>query len=82
VLMLHGLLHLAGFDHETDTGQMARRERSLRAKLNLPQGLIERTSNPPRPSRAPSSRLVPVASVGNPKSRSSGNGTAKRSKSV
>jgi probable rRNA maturation factor len=71
VLMLHGLLHLAGFDHETDTGQMARRERSLRAKLNLPQSLIERASNPPRPSRAPSLRRVSVARVGNRQSRSS-----------
>ena len=42
VLILHGLLHLAGFDHEVDDGQMARRERVLRAKLGLPQGLIER----------------------------------------
>jgi probable rRNA maturation factor len=42
VLMLHGLLHLAGYDHETDSGQMARRERLLRGKLNLTQGLIER----------------------------------------
>jgi probable rRNA maturation factor len=44
VLMLHGLLHLAGFDHEADAGQMARRERLLRGKLGLPQGLIERAS--------------------------------------
>jgi probable rRNA maturation factor len=42
VLILHGLLHLAGYDHETDTGQMARREQRLRAQLGLPQGLIER----------------------------------------
>jgi probable rRNA maturation factor len=42
VLMLHGLLHLAGYDHETDGGQMARREEKLRAKLRLPHGLIER----------------------------------------
>jgi probable rRNA maturation factor len=42
VLMLHGLLHLSGMDHETDAGQMARRERQLRARLKLPQGLIER----------------------------------------
>lgn len=42
VLILHGLLHLAGYDHETDTGQMARRERALRARLGLPLGLIER----------------------------------------
>ena len=44
VLILHGLLHLAGFDHESDTGQMARRELRLRAQLGLPQGLIERAT--------------------------------------
>jgi probable rRNA maturation factor len=44
VLVLHGLLHLAGYDHESDSGQMARRERLLRARLRLPQGLIERTA--------------------------------------
>jgi len=44
VLMLHGVLHLAGYDHETDSGQMARRERTLRARLGLPGGLIERTA--------------------------------------
>jgi probable rRNA maturation factor len=46
VLVLHGLLHLAGYDHEADEGQMARRERLLRAKLKLPQGLIERAATP------------------------------------
>ena len=45
VLILHGLLHLAGYDHETDSGQMARRERQLRAQLRLPQGLIERAGD-------------------------------------
>jgi probable rRNA maturation factor len=52
VLMLHGLLHLAGYDHETDTGKMARREKLLRAKLALPLGLIERTSRLPTPATA------------------------------
>jgi probable rRNA maturation factor len=42
VLILHGLLHLAGYDHEADDGKMARRERLLRGRLGLPQGLIER----------------------------------------
>ncbi len=42
VLILHGLLHLAGHDHEADKGKMARRERQLRKRLGLPQGLIER----------------------------------------
>lgn len=44
VLMLHGLLHLAGLDHETDQGEMARKERRLRARLKLPLGLIERAA--------------------------------------
>jgi probable rRNA maturation factor len=54
VLILHGLLHLNGYDHETDDGKMARRERLLRGKLGLPQGLIERAETPkkPRPSKA------------------------------
>jgi len=43
VLMLHGLLHLAGMDHETDEGEMAIREAKLRKKLKLPAGLIART---------------------------------------
>jgi len=42
VLMLHGLLHLAGFDHEADEGAMAARELALRRLLRLPGGLIER----------------------------------------
>ena len=42
VLMLHGVLHLMGMDHETDRGQMARAERKWRASLGLPAGLIER----------------------------------------
>lgn len=43
ILMLHGLLHLLGFDHETDRGRMARQETRWRKKLGLPAGLIERT---------------------------------------
>ncbi|MGB6383917.1 MAG: rRNA maturation RNase YbeY [Terriglobales bacterium] len=44
ILVLHGVLHLRGYDHECDNGQMARREKQLRAKLRLPLGLIERTT--------------------------------------
>jgi probable rRNA maturation factor len=43
ILMLHGMLHLAGYDHETDKGEMARREHQLRAELKLPDSLIART---------------------------------------
>jgi probable rRNA maturation factor len=53
VLLLHGLLHLAGYDHEIDDGEMRRREVRLRRKLSLPGGLIERVSQPAaRPRRA------------------------------
>jgi len=42
ILMLHGVLHLAGYDHESDRGEMARAERRWRRKLGLPLALIER----------------------------------------
>ena len=34
-LVLHGILHLAGFDHETDGGAMLRKERSLRKEWGI-----------------------------------------------
>jgi probable rRNA maturation factor len=43
ILALHGILHLAGYDHERDNGAMARKEASLRKMLRLPAALIERT---------------------------------------
>jgi probable rRNA maturation factor len=42
ILILHGMLHLAGHDHESDHGQMATIEASLRAQLELPSSLIDR----------------------------------------
>jgi probable rRNA maturation factor len=48
ILLLHGVLHLAGYDHETDSGQMARKEEKLRRQLGLSQGLIARTTESPR----------------------------------
>jgi probable rRNA maturation factor len=54
ILVLHGILHLAGFDHERDNGEMARKERQLRRQLKLEVALIERTQprNPrPKPRR-------------------------------
>jgi probable rRNA maturation factor len=42
ILMLHGLLHLAGMDHHTDNGAMSRAEVRWRKRLGLPAGLIER----------------------------------------
>lgn len=43
ILMLHGVLHLMGLDHESDGGQMRRVETKLRKQLELPAGLIERS---------------------------------------
>jgi len=50
VLILHGLLHLAGYDHGRDRGQMRRRESLLRKQFALPAGLVER-SHAQRPER-------------------------------
>lgn len=55
VLILHGMLHLAGHDHETDNGQMAKVEAKLRARLKLPASLIGRTQSS-RPKHAPQPR--------------------------
>ena len=42
VLALHGLLHLAGYDHEQDQGEMAKAETRLRVRGGLRNGLLER----------------------------------------
>ncbi len=44
ILALHGVLHLAGYDHERDHGEMARKEETLRRALRLPSALIKRTT--------------------------------------
>src|SRR5215471_16870894 len=41
ILMLHGILHLTGLDHETDGGTMKRAETRWRRIFGLPAGLIE-----------------------------------------
>jgi probable rRNA maturation factor len=45
ILVLHGMLHLAGYDHETDNGRMAKTEAELRARLKLPASLIDRAGS-------------------------------------
>ena len=47
-LLLHGVLHLSGLDHETDHGEMAAREAALRHELRLPTTLIERVTQTQR----------------------------------
>jgi len=64
VLVLHGILHLAGFDHERDNGEMASKEAYLRRVLRLPLSLTERgqsgRAHSVHPQRAvPRSRRAP-----------------------
>jgi probable rRNA maturation factor len=63
ILILHGLLHLYGYDHEADEGQMARRERLLRARLGLPQGLIERAEVPVKRSSRANVRVIGKSAI-------------------
>ena len=44
ILMLHGVLHLLGMNHEADGGKMGRAEAAWRERLGLPVGLIERAA--------------------------------------
>lgn len=44
ILMLHGVLHLTGMDHEVDNGEMARAEAKWRDQFGLPAGLISRST--------------------------------------
>jgi len=43
LLFIHGMLHLLGFDHEVDSGEMRAREKELIEQFNLPKSLIVRT---------------------------------------
>jgi probable rRNA maturation factor len=61
ILVLHGMLHLAGYDHESDNGRMARAEARLRARLKLPVSLIDRTH-----SRGQSARTITAAKRAKP----------------
>ena len=43
LLFIHGLLHLLGYDHECDDGEMREAERELIERFGLPESLIVRT---------------------------------------
>jgi len=43
LLFIHGMLHLLGFDHETDNGEMRQREEAIINQFDLPKSLIVRT---------------------------------------
>jgi probable rRNA maturation factor len=63
ILVLHGVLHLAGYDHETDNGKMARREEQLRKQLGMPMALIERSDA--RKAQSRDRRAMPQRTPGN-----------------
>ena len=58
ILALHGMLHLAGYDHERDHGEMARTEERLRKSLRLPAGLIDRSRQPESNGAGPKARSL------------------------
>jgi probable rRNA maturation factor len=64
VLMLHGVLHLAGMDHETDAGEMGVREGELRRELGLVGGLIARGVGKSKTKNGSSGRKVRAVAVG------------------
>lgn len=45
LLFIHGMLHLLGFDHENDDGEMRTREKELIMQFHLPESLIVRTED-------------------------------------
>jgi probable rRNA maturation factor len=51
ILILHGMLHLAGFDHEADEGEMAAKESALRKRFGLSESLIERANGAGKKAR-------------------------------
>lgn len=45
LLFLHGVLHLLGFDHETDTGEMRQKEHEMALLLGLPESMLVRSED-------------------------------------
>jgi probable rRNA maturation factor len=60
ILMLHGVLHLLGHDHERDRGHMARKEEELRLRYGLPTALIHRSQVETRSARKASAHIKPA----------------------
>jgi probable rRNA maturation factor len=76
ILVLHGMLHLAGYDHDSDTGRMARVESRLRARLKLPASLIDRAQSRSRSARASAPAAIASKKITARKRKA---GTARRS---
>ena len=80
ILVLHGVLHLAGYDHERDNGKMARREERLRRSLGLPVGLIERNGSARRSEAKAAGRNLHVPRHRERTPREAGPGATRRGK--
>jgi probable rRNA maturation factor len=80
ILLLHGLLHLSGMDHETDSGEMGEREAELRTRLRLPSSLIARTveSTMPRSQKPVSTARHTGKSVAKAAAKNPGTSTARQ----
>ena len=79
ILVLHGMLHLAGYDHEFDNGRMARAEARLRAQLKLPASLIDRTHSRGKSSQT---KLTTAAAKSAKNPRRSAASSARRRRST
>ncbi|HEY2168783.1 MAG TPA: rRNA maturation RNase YbeY [Candidatus Angelobacter sp.] len=82
VLVLHGMLHLAGYDHESDNGRMARIESRLRSQLKLPASLIDRAHAGGKSSQAKPTIAIAKKSAKHPRKPTTGTKAGTRRRSV
>jgi probable rRNA maturation factor len=80
VLILHGMLHLGGYDHESDSGEMAGLEDHIRQRLGLPNALIKRNLGA-RPAKKAGTRRKP-AKIGKARAAATGRKKAPRGRST
>jgi probable rRNA maturation factor len=80
ILVLHGVLHLAGYDHEHDRGEMASKEQSMRRQLGLPEGLLERGERPNAVRSGQASAPVRTRTVAGSRRARARTGTSKEGK--
>jgi probable rRNA maturation factor len=78
ILVLHGMLHLAGHDHESDNGQMARTESRLRTQLKLPASLIDRAHRSVAQKAVPTKTRAATSTINKRRSKKSATPIARR----
>ena len=80
ILVLHGILHLAGYDHESDNGRMARAEARLRSQLKLPTSLIDRARSSGKSPQAKPTAAQSARAAQNPRKPSAAKAAKTRRK--